>query len=365
MGTLRIRRALTAALALAALAGVAPRPACATAGEPAGGVRWFAGSFEQALAAAREQKKLVLLDAWASWCKYCHVMDSEVWSKDEVGRALAPEVVALRAEVDIVKGTGLELRDRYQVEGLPLVLVIDPADGKALERLEGYRRAPEILEAIDRARVTAGGGRAATAQAAATGNPAELLRVAGQLRRSGENAGARAAAEQALSADPDCAKDAADDAALFLADLDLAAAQPAAALARLSALAKACSAASGADEIWDRTVELAGTVDGDPAKGAVLLRRAEAFPDDPDAQRAAAAWLVRSAKDPKRAAPFAARALALAPDDPRAMAAVAEVELAQGNVARARELIERAIKIDPHDPDLRELRLRITMAARP
>ena len=358
MGTLHRVTAIAAALLVAA-------PLTARAADaPAGGVRWFSGSFEQALAAAREQDKLVLLDAWAAWCKYCHVMDAELWSKDEVARALAPEVVAVKAEVDIVKGTGLELRDRYQVEGLPLVLVIDPADGKALERLEGYRKAPEILEAVDRARVAAGGGRAATEQAAATGDPAELLRVAGQLRRSGESAGARAAAEQALAADPACARDVGDDAVLLLADLDLAASQPAAALSRLSAAARPCAAASGAGEIWDRTVELSGTVEGDAAKGAVLIRRAEAFPADPDAQRAASAWLVRSARDPKRAATYAARALALAPDDPRALAAVAEVELAQGNAARARELIERAIKIDPHDPDLRELRLRITMAAR-
>ncbi len=356
MGTLRRGTAIAAALLAAALLPVR------AAGEPAGGVRWFSGSFEQALAAAREQHKLVLLDAWAAWCKYCHVMDAEVWSKDEVGRALAPEVIALRAEVDAVKGTGLDLRDRYQIEGLPLVLLLDPADGKALERLEGYRQAPDILAAVDRARVASGGGRAATT--AAAGDPAELLRVAGQLRRSGETAGARTAAESAFAADPACAGDAGDDAVLFLVELDLGAAQPAAALARLSAAATPCAAASGAAEIWDRWVELAGSVEGEAAKGAVLIRRAEAFPGDPDAQRAAAAWLVRSARDPKRAAEFAGRALALAPDDPRAMAAVAEVELAQGNVARARELIERAIKLDPHDPDLRELRLRITMAAR-
>ena len=363
MGTFHRGFATTAALCAAALLVAALLPARA-AGEPAGGVRWFSGSFEQALAAAREQKKLVLLDAWAAWCKYCHVMDAEVWAKDDVGRALAPEVIAIRAEVDIVKGTGMQLRDRYQVEGLPLVLVIDPSNGKALERLEGYRRATEILEAVDRARVAAGGGRAATEAAAATGDPAELLRVAGQLRRSGETAGARAAAEQALAADPVCAKDVGDDAALLLADFDIAAGQPAAALARLSAVAKACAASSGAEEIWDRMIEMSGTVDGDAAKGAALIRRAEAFPRDPDAQCAAAAWLVRSAKDAKRASTYAARALALAPDDPRALAAVAEVELALGNAARARELIERAIKIDPHDPDLRELRLRITMAAR-
>ncbi len=307
MRPLRIRTALAAArcaapLCAAALFALAPLPARA-AGAPAAGVSWYSGSFEQALAAAREQKKLVLLDAWAAWCKYCHVMDAEVWAKGEVGRALAPEVIAVRAEVDIVKGTGLQLRDRYDIEGLPLVLVIDPENGKALERLEGYRKAPEILDAIDRARVAAGGGRVATETAA--GDPAELLRVAGQLRRGGEIAGARRAAEQALAADPDCAKDAADDAALFLADLDLAASQPAAALGRLSAVAKPCVAASGAKEIWDRTVELAGTVDGDAAQGAVLLRRAEAYPADADAQRAAAAWLVRSAKAPQRAAPYA------------------------------------------------------------
>ncbi len=353
-------RSLLQAAALA-LCAVLPLPVLA-AGEASSGVRWFSGSFDEALAAARTQKKLVLLDAWASWCRYCFVMDDEVWSKDEVGRALAPEVIPVRVEVDAVKGVGLELRDRYTIEGLPLVLVIDPADGRALERLEGYRLAPTILEAVDRARVAAGGGGEATA--AAGEDPEELLRVAGQLRRSGELAGARSAAEKALALDADCRRDAADDAVLFLTDLDERQERSAEALARLSSMATPCARASGAAEIWARLGELAGAIEGDAARGRVLLQRAEIYPDDPIAQRDAALWLLRSGGDVARAGALAARARELAPDDPRCLAAVAEVDLARGEYAQAAEVIERAIRIDPHDPDLRELRLRITMASR-
>lgn len=353
-------RTLPGAAALAVW-GLLSLPALA-AGEAPTGVRWFSGSFDEALAAARAEQKLVLLDAWASWCRYCFVMDDEVWSKDEVGRTLAPEVIAVRAEVDGVKGVGLDLRDRYEIEGLPLVLLIDPADGRALERLEGYRQAPAILEAVDRARLAAGGGRKATA--AAGEDPSELLRVAGQLRRSGELAGARGAAEKALALDPDCRLDAADDAVLFLADLDERQQRSADALGRLSSMATPCARASGAAEIWTRRTELAGTVEGEAARGRVLLERAAVYPDDPLALRDAALWKLRSGQDTDGAAALAARALALAPDDPRGLAAVAEVDLARGEFARAGEAIDKAIRIDPHDPGLRELRLRITMASR-
>jgi hypothetical protein len=62
------------ALALAALAACArptsPPGSVAGATTPeaaAGGPAWFRGSWDELLAAARAERKLVLLDFWASW----------------------------------------------------------------------------------------------------------------------------------------------------------------------------------------------------------------------------------------------------------------------------------------------------------
>lgn len=348
-----VRRRYSAALAVMA----ACSPALAL--PPADlGTRWFSGSYEQALEAARKEKKLLLFDAWAKWCAYCKLMDREVWNLPEVARQLEPEVVPFKAEVDNRSGVGMDLGKRLEIGPLPCTLVIDPLSGKILERLEGTQGAKEILEAIDRARVKRDPGQAVASAA----DPAGLLRVAGQLLRTGNPGAAQDALWKAIQADSNCARDAADEAALLLADL-LQTSDPGKALSAVHGVALACAAASRAGELWQRLATLARETQGETEVGQILKERAERFPEDPEALLEAARWEFERGKDLALPARLAEKVLLLSPEETRAMALLGELEARQGRFEKALEWVAKAIKIDPHSAELRELRLKLTLAA--
>jgi thioredoxin 1 len=49
------------------------------------GVNFFEGSFRQALAKAMKEKKMVMLDAYTSWCGPCKVLKNKVFPNKELG----------------------------------------------------------------------------------------------------------------------------------------------------------------------------------------------------------------------------------------------------------------------------------------
>lgn len=350
------------ALILATAAPALPASETAASAPSAQGVRWIDGTFEQAVARARQQKKLVLFDAWARWCAPCWEMERDVWSRAELARALDRETVAVRVEVDRRAGVGLAIGDKYGIEALPEVLFINPATGEVVERLTGLQTPEAILQTLDKARAKVG---AADKVVAAGDDSAALVTLAARLLRAEKTSEARKAAEKAYALDRDCAKDDADDAALLLADLDEWSNDETRAFHVLDEAALRCPSASGIAEIWDRLAALAPRVGGVKEQERVLRLQAQRRPDDAGAQCALAVFLAGQNRDLETAETAAARAMRLAPDDPPSIAALAEVRLAQKKIDEAVKLVEQAISIDPHDPALRELRLKIARAGRP
>lgn len=142
---MRILR-LFAAVLIASL----PMTACtspeAGAGEagPAGpGVRFISGTLDEALARARAEKKLVLVDVYTDWCGWCKKLDRDVFSDSRVARATG-DLVAVRVNAE--KG-GEKVADRYEVEGYPVVLFVD-GEGKVVKRVDGYVDATEMLRVL-------------------------------------------------------------------------------------------------------------------------------------------------------------------------------------------------------------------------
>lgn len=102
------------------------------AAAPASGVTWRS-DLAAALSEARLNHKRVLVDFSASWCPPCIAMKHEVWPDPDVARAIDSGYVPVVVDADRDNGWSA----RYQVEGIPAVLILD-ADGRIIKRNDGY-----------------------------------------------------------------------------------------------------------------------------------------------------------------------------------------------------------------------------------
>jgi thioredoxin-like negative regulator of GroEL len=149
----------------------APTPGVKPDGEIVSAVTWFHGSLDEALAKAKAESKLVLVDVGAYWCPPCHQLDEEVFVRPEVGQRLDRGYVALH--VDAEKGEGPELVERYHVLAYPTVLVLE-ATGVEKGRVVDFLPAEAWLAAIER--IEQGGNVLAELVEAVENDPDDLAK---------------------------------------------------------------------------------------------------------------------------------------------------------------------------------------------
>jgi len=106
------------------------------------GVSWQDLTLDEALAKAKEQDTIVLIDVYAAHCGQCKEMDEGLWEQAE-GADLAEGLIALRVSTDNPEGHAVQRR--YPVLGLPLVLFLEP-DGREIDRIVGYNDHDAFLE---------------------------------------------------------------------------------------------------------------------------------------------------------------------------------------------------------------------------
>ncbi len=98
-----------------------------------------------ALERARTEGKPVLVNFYADWCVWCKRLESTTLRDAKVASVLQNRVVPLSLNVD---GDGKELSNKYQVDGLPTIIVLD-ADGRELGRIPGYMPPDSFLERVE------------------------------------------------------------------------------------------------------------------------------------------------------------------------------------------------------------------------
>jgi thiol:disulfide interchange protein len=104
-------------------------------------------SFDEALARARAEKKLVFVDLYADWCTWCTKMDEDVFIDSRVQKALL-DFVPIKVDTD--RGGGRAVANRYRVRGLPAYLLVD-GDGNVVGRFDGYLPVEAFLLKLGRA----------------------------------------------------------------------------------------------------------------------------------------------------------------------------------------------------------------------
>jgi len=115
-------------------------PARAQEGE---GIRFFKGTFEEALKEAKKQGKPLFVDFYATWCGPCKKMEKTIFTQPQVGKLFNEKFVSL--QMDAEKPENVETAKKYKVDAFPTLGFID-TEGKAIAINVGFMNADELIE---------------------------------------------------------------------------------------------------------------------------------------------------------------------------------------------------------------------------
>lgn len=113
--------------------------------------------YKAALAQAKQEKKLVLLDFTGSdWCGYCKLLDKEVFTnasfKDFVAKSYIPVTIDFPHNTTLPEALTKqndELQQKFNIDGFPTLIVVNP-DGKEISRIVGYDPGSGAKAVMDR-----------------------------------------------------------------------------------------------------------------------------------------------------------------------------------------------------------------------
>ncbi|WP_018623028.1 thioredoxin family protein [Spirosoma luteum] len=108
------------------------------------GIQFTEASWKDILKKAKAEKKVIFLDAYASWCGPCKLLQKNVFTKKSVGDYYNSKFINVK--MDMEKGEGPALAQVYPLEAYPTLLYID-GNGKILRKVLGLQT-PEALIAI-------------------------------------------------------------------------------------------------------------------------------------------------------------------------------------------------------------------------
>lgn len=111
-------------------------------------IDFFEGTFEEALATANEENKLIFMDAYTTWCGPCRWMSNNTFTDAAVAEFYNRNFINVK--MDMERGEGPRLARKYQVMAYPTLLFIGP-DGSVAHKKLGALPAKAFLELGEKA----------------------------------------------------------------------------------------------------------------------------------------------------------------------------------------------------------------------
>ena len=103
---------------------------------------WIHQDLEAALARAKAERKIVLVDIYAEWCAQCHELDEKTWSDPAVQKWIAENAIPVRIDTDKVRP---DLAASLKIGSYPTVLLLDE-NGQESKRSLGFQKPGSMLE---------------------------------------------------------------------------------------------------------------------------------------------------------------------------------------------------------------------------
>ena len=106
------------------------------------GIRFSQGGWKAILAKAKQEKKLVFVDAYAVWCGPCRMMANNTFTQKEVGDYFNSNFVNYK--FDMEQGEGPSFASTYGVRAYPSLFFID-GEGKVVHQDLGYKTPEQLI----------------------------------------------------------------------------------------------------------------------------------------------------------------------------------------------------------------------------
>ena len=118
-----------------------------------GKITWH--SFDEGVALAAKENKKVLVDVYTDWCVWCKKMDSDVYTNDGVGKALASNFIAVKLNAESSKDltyNGQKIDETsfaraMGVTGYPTTLFLEPG-ARPITKIPGFLEAKEFSQIL-------------------------------------------------------------------------------------------------------------------------------------------------------------------------------------------------------------------------
>lgn len=111
-------------------------------------------SWQEILAKAREQNKLIFIDCYATWCAPCKRMNDDVFSLDQVGEYMNNKFISVKLQMDktakddqLVKNwypQATAFAEQYKITAFPSYLFFS-ANGKLIHKEVGFKKPDEFM----------------------------------------------------------------------------------------------------------------------------------------------------------------------------------------------------------------------------
>ena len=110
------------------------------------GIRFFGGTWNEALVEAKRQNKPLFVDFYANWCPPCRRMATEAFPNPTVGEKF--NAYFLNYQFNAELGEGPDVARRFGVASYPTALYFTP-DGVMIHRSVGYAGVNALVHQAD------------------------------------------------------------------------------------------------------------------------------------------------------------------------------------------------------------------------
>jgi thiol-disulfide isomerase/thioredoxin len=107
-------------------------------------IRFNEKPWKEIVEMAKKENKMIFLDAYASWCGPCKWMAANMFTNDTIADYYNKTFIC--ASVDMEKGEGLTLRQKYAVRAYPSLLFINGNEEMVHERVGAPQKVRDYIE---------------------------------------------------------------------------------------------------------------------------------------------------------------------------------------------------------------------------